>query len=159
MSATFRSGLDTAASFAHASNALCKCLFVNILPISRLNTRFYGSNQHSPSRKSNESNILRGAPQKFHTNNEVGNSFVGNILRVNYLESIFCGVSRTLVCKQLQQNEDFANMGYKKIFMLCSGPLRRSSVRSVVKQTSRISSQNKARHPPRFADLLTAMGQ
>ena len=159
MSGTFRSGLATAASFVNARKPLCKYLLVNILRISRFNTRIYGRNQQSPSRKPNESKILRGAPQKFRTDNEVGNSFVGNILRVNYLESIFCGMSRTLVCKQLQQNEDFANMGYKKIFMLCSGPLRRSSVRSVVKQTSRISSQNKARHPPRFADLLTAMGQ
>lgn len=116
LSATFRSVFTTAASFPHPRKAACKSLFVKILPVSRLNPRFYGRKQQPVSRKPNESKILRGASQKNRNCRWSRKSFVSKILRVNYLESIFCGVYRALERKQLQQNQDFANLSHKKFF-------------------------------------------
>ena len=58
-------------------------------------------------------------PKKNRTCRQPRNFFAVKIFRVNYLESIFWGVYRALECKQLQQNQDFANLYPRKMFVHC----------------------------------------
>ncbi len=118
LSAKVRSVFTTAASFPHSREAACNSLCINILPVSRLDARIYGDNRQSISRKSHESKILRGAPEKNRNCHQSRNSFVPKILRVNSLESRICEGYRVLECTQFQQNQDFANFDVEKIFAL-----------------------------------------
>ncbi len=118
LSATVRSDFTTAASFPHSRKSACNCLRIKILRVNHLDTRIYGGIRQSISRKSHESKILRGGPEKNRDCHHSRNSFVPNILRVNSLESRICEGYRVLECTQFQQNQDFANFDVEKIFAL-----------------------------------------
>jgi hypothetical protein len=65
-------------------------LFRNILPLTRLESRFCVAPLTAERRNSNQSNILRVRAEKRTHQSGPANSLFGNILPVKYLESIFC---------------------------------------------------------------------
>jgi len=65
-------------------------LFRNILPLTRLESRFCVAPLTHERRNSNQSNILQVRAEKRTHQSDPANSLFGNILPVKYLESIFC---------------------------------------------------------------------
>jgi hypothetical protein len=65
-------------------------LFRNILPLTRLESRFCAAPPAPELRNSNQSNILQVRAEKRTHQQGRANSLFGNILPVKYLESIFC---------------------------------------------------------------------
>ncbi len=130
LSATLRSVTAIAASFGDSRDMACKYLFAKNLPVNPLNPRICEGDQQSRSRKSNESNILQVAAEKFRIAHDLRNSFITRILRVNYLESRICEGHRALACKQLQQNQDFANSDPRKIVVASSASSANSALKN-----------------------------
>src|ERR1700733_5433089 len=64
-------------------------LFRNILPLTRLESRFCAAPPAPERRNSNQSNILQVRAEKRTHQSGPANSLFGNILPVKYLESIF----------------------------------------------------------------------